>query len=80
MADKKFVKPGLGADGKLFTTPNPVTGRPLSEEGEWIPLDNPELARVVRRRLRDGDWVEAESSVGTRPNVTVDKPLPREDR
>lgn len=70
MADKKFVKPGIGADGKAFVTPNPATGRPLCEEGEWVALDNPELARVVRRRLRDGDWVEASSG---------SHPLNRED-
>lgn len=53
MAERKFVKPATGADGKPFVTINPATGRPLSEQGEWVDLD-----RTTRRRLRDGDWVD----------------------
>jgi len=54
MADKVFVKPGIGADGQPFVIPNPATGRPLSADGEWVPND-----RIARRRLHDRDWVEA---------------------
>jgi hypothetical protein len=54
MAERMFVKPGMSADGQPFVSPNPATGRPLSVDGEWVDLD-----RTTRRRLRDGDWIEA---------------------
>jgi len=54
MAERKFVKPKVGDDGKPITTLNPATMRPLNAAGEWVDLD-----RTTRRRLRDGDWVEA---------------------
>jgi hypothetical protein len=52
--EKKFVRPGAGPDGAPFVTRNPATGRPLSADGEWVDLDS-----TARRRLREGDWVEA---------------------
>lgn len=64
MADKVFVKPGLGADGQPFVTPNPATGQPLKLEGEWVERD-----RMTRRRLREGDWVEA----GTAPSPAAER-------
>lgn len=54
MPERKFVKPRVGDDGKPIITLNPATMRPLNPAGEWVDFD-----RLTRRRLNDGDWVEA---------------------
>ena len=53
--ERKFVRPGVGADGKPLASRHPTTRKPLSPDGEWVDYDS-----VARRRLKDGDWVEAE--------------------
>lgn len=70
MAERKFVKPGTGADGNPLHTVNPATGRPLSADGEWVDLD-----RIARRRIKDGDWADT-----TPPENPDSNPPPREER
>jgi len=54
MTERKFVRPGVGPDGAPIATRNPATMKPLSPEGEYVDVDS-----TTRRRLREGDWVEA---------------------
>jgi len=55
-----FLKPAVGADLKPLLVPDPVSLRPLREEGEWKPLANYWI-----RRLRDGDVTAPEPVMRT---------------
>jgi len=74
MAETKFVRPGVGPDGAPIATRNPATMKPLSPDGEWVNVDG-----TTRRRLREGDWVEAEAPAAA-ANIEREQLVEKGDR
>jgi hypothetical protein len=56
---KVFVKPARGPDGEALVVRNPLTMRPIPQEGMELELD-----RTIRRRIADGDLVEVKNAAG----------------
>lgn len=63
MSDRKFLK---AAEGR--TVRQEETGEPWPAEGAWA-----ENTRFVRRRLADGDLIEAEPAKPAKPAADGDK-------